>query len=38
MAINRGGRRRSHNYPDELRERAVRMVAKTRRENGETTG
>jgi transposase len=37
MAIN-GGRRRPQKYPDELRERAVRMVLEVRRETGEKHG
>ncbi len=32
------GRRRSSKYPDELRERAVRMVQEVRRESGEKHG
>ena len=35
MATNDGARRRSQKYPDELRERAVRMVQEVRRETGE---
>ena len=38
MATNSGARRRSQKYPDELRERAVRMVEEVRRETGETHG
>lgn len=38
MATNSGARRRSQKYPDELRERAVRMVQEVRRETGETHG
>jgi transposase len=37
MAIT-GGRRRPQKYPDELRERAVRMVLEIRRETGEKHG
>jgi transposase len=33
-----GARRRSQKYPDELRERAVRMVLEVRRETGERHG
>ena len=33
-----GGRRRPQKYPDELRERAVRMVLEIRRESGERQG
>ena len=33
-----GARRRPQKYPDELRERAVRMVLETRRETGEKHG
>ncbi len=33
-----GVRRRPQKYPDELRERAVRMVLEIRRETGERTG
>jgi transposase len=33
-----GGRRRSQRYPDELRDRAVRMVQEVRRESGESHG
>ena len=36
MATTGGARRRSQKYPDELRERAVRMVLEIRRETGET--
>ncbi len=32
------GRRRSSKYPDEMRERAVRMVLEARRESGEKHG
>ena len=38
MATNSGGRRRPQKYPDELRERAVRMVQEIRRETGESHG
>ena len=38
MATNRGARRRPQKYPDELRERAVRMVQEIRRESGESHG
>ena len=38
MATKSGGRRRSQKYPDELRERAVRMVLEIRRESGEGHG
>ena len=38
MATNSGARRRPQKYPDELRERAVRMVQEIRRETGETHG
>ena len=38
MATTGGARRRSQKYPDELRERAVRMVLEIRRETGETHG
>ena len=38
MATNSGGRRRSQKYPDELRERAVRMAQEIRRETGESHG
>ena len=38
MATNSGARRRPQKYPDELRERAVRMVQEVRRETGETHG
>jgi transposase len=38
MATNDGGRRRPQKYPDELRERAVRMVQEIRRETGESHG
>jgi len=38
MASTSGARRRSQKYPDELRERSVRMVAEIRRETGETHG
>ena len=37
MAIT-AGRRRPQKYPDELRERAVRMVLEVRRETGEKHG
>jgi len=37
MAIT-GGRRRPQKYPDELRERAVRMVLEARRDTGEKHG
>ena len=33
-----GGRRRPQKYPDELRERAVRMVLEVRRDTGEKHG
>ena len=33
-----GDRRRPQKYPDEMRERAVRMVVEVRRETGETHG
>ena len=38
MATNSGARRRPQKYPDELRERAVRMVQEVRRETGESHG
>jgi transposase len=38
MASTSGARRRPHKYPDELRERAVRMVLEIRRETGESHG
>ncbi len=38
MATNSGARRRPQKYPDELRERAVRIVQEIRRETGETHG
>ena len=38
MATNIGARRRPQKYPDELRERAVRMVQEIRRESGESHG
>ena len=38
MATNSGVRRRPQKYPDELRERAVRMVQEIRRETGESHG
>lgn len=38
MATNSGARRRSQKYPDELRERAVRMVPEVRSETGESHG
>ncbi len=38
MASNSGGRRGPQKYPDELRERAVRMVLEIRRETGESHG
>ena len=38
MASTSGGRRRPQKYPDELRERAVRMVQEVRREGGESYG
>jgi transposase len=38
MASNSGGRRRSQKHPDELRERAVRMVLEIHRETGESHG
>lgn len=38
MATNDGVRRRPQRYPDELRERAVRMVQEVRRETGESHG
>jgi transposase-like protein len=34
MATTSGARRRSQKYPDELRERAVRMVLEIYRETG----
>ena len=36
MATTSGPRRRSQKYPDELRERAVRMVQEIRGETGES--
>ena len=38
MATTSGARRRPQKYPDELRERAVRMVQEVRRESGESHG
>jgi transposase len=38
MASNSGGPKRSQKYPDELRERAVRMVLEIRRETGQSHG
>ena len=38
MATKSGARRRPQKYPDELRERAVRMVQEVRRETGESYG
>ena len=38
MATKSGARRRPQKYPDELRERAVRMVQEIRRETGESHG
>jgi len=38
MATTSGARRRPQKYPDELRERAVRMVLEVRRETGESFG
>ena len=38
MATTGGARRRPQKYPDELRERAVRMVLEIRRETGESHG
>ena len=38
MATNSGARRRPQKYPDEMRERAVRMVQEIRRETGESHG
>ena len=38
MATTGGARRRPQKYPDELRERAVRMVQEIRRETGESHG
>jgi transposase len=38
MASTSGARRGPRKYPDELRERSVRMVAEIRRETGETHG
>ena len=38
MASTSGGRRRPQKYPDELCERAVRMVQEIRRESGESHG
>lgn len=38
MATNSGGRRGPQKYPDELRERAVRMVLEIRRETGTSHG
>ena len=35
---NTGARRSPQKYPDELRERAVRMVVEVRRETGESHG
>jgi len=38
MATTSGTRRRPQKYPDELRERAVRMVLEIRRESGSSHG
>lgn len=38
MTSTGGARRRPQKYPDELRERAVRMVQEVRRESGESHG
>ena len=38
MAKTGGGRRGPQKYPDELRERAVRMVLEIRRETGQSHG
>jgi hypothetical protein len=38
MTMKSGGRRGPPRYPDELRERAVRMVLEVRRETGESHG
>ena len=38
MASRSGARRRPQKYPDELRERAVRMVLEVQRETGEKHG
>ena len=38
MASTSGARRRPQKYPDELRERAVRMVLEVQRETGERHG
>jgi transposase len=38
MTTKSDGRRRPQKYPDELRERAVRMVQEVRRETGESHG
>lgn len=38
MATTSGARRKPQKYPDELRERAVRMVQEIRRESGESHG
>ena len=38
MATKSGARRKPQRYPDELRERAVRMVQEIRRESGESHG
>ncbi len=38
MATTSGARRRRQKYPDELRERAVRMVQEIRRESGSSHG
>ena len=38
MATKSDGRLRPQKYPDELRERAVRMVQEIRRETGESHG
>ena len=38
MATKSGARRRPQKYPDELRDRAVRMVLEVRRETGERHG
>jgi transposase len=38
MATKKGARQRPREYPDELRERAVRMVQEIRRDSGESHG
>jgi len=38
MATNSGARRRPQKYPEELRDRPVRMVEEIRRETGESHG